>query len=487
MSKKTLSHQNKESSEVTVLQNIDLIDGVSGGIKRNMNIVVKEGSITDIGRNEEIFIPKNANILDYSKKIVIPGLIDSHLHLLQSGVDDFQKPYAERIFTKLKRNSFITLKSGVTTVRNMPGGSGYKILDFREKVKQGKVLGPRIIASGPALAPSYGYFSLKRFFPANRLIMGLFSRIFGAHGLAIDVDSQEEAVKAVKKLKKEGVDFIKTVTPGAHIPFIEKDIDFKDRLLNKGMKLETIEASMQPEVLQKIVEAAHREGLKVAAHNICWTDGFKQAIKAGVDSIEHTPLGLIDDETLELMESKGIYWVPTAYCHNNWTNFIENPEHYDNEDIKELIPEPFHSLGKKSLDKVRREIKSEEDHIWSRFYSEMQPFKETYFPNNFSNVLEREIKIVAAVDGGASGAGYVPHGQLYKELELFVEQGMDEFEALQTATKNAAELLGAEEYLGSIEVGKAGDFVILEGDPLENISNLKKVNTVIKDGAVVYN
>ncbi|MGH4121910.1 MAG: amidohydrolase family protein [Clostridium sp.] len=477
----------KGSSNILVLKGINLIDGLTDKIKVDVTIIVQDGIITDIGKESEVFIPQQAEVLYLSGKTVLPGLIDSHLHLSQSGVDDFVKPYAERMNTKLIRNAYLTLKSGVTTIRNMPGGSGNCVLKFGEKVKQGKVIGPRILASGPALVPSYGYFSLKRFFPSNPIIMFILSRGFGAHGLSIDVDSQKEAKEAVKKLKKYGVDFIKTVTPGAYIPFIEKDKEFKDELLKNGLKLEMIEASMKPEVLRTIVEEAHREGLKIAAHTISWPEDLKEAVKAGVDSIEHTPLGLMDDETFELMKSKSIYWVPTAYCFYNWSDFIDNPEQYNSEEIKEAIPEPFYTVGKKSLDKAREGIKSGKDSILSRFYAEIKPFKEKYFPINFRHALDKGIKIVAAVDAGASGASCVPHGQLHKELEIFVKHGMSEFEAILTATKNAAELLGLEKELGTIEVGKIGDFVVLNANPLSNISNIKSINCVIKEGTVVYN
>ncbi|MTI67992.1 MAG: amidohydrolase family protein [Firmicutes bacterium] len=178
--------------------------------------------------------------------------------------------------------------------------------------------------------------------------------------------------------------------------------------------------------------------------------------------------------------------VPTAYCFYNWTNLIDNPEQYDTPKLKELIPEPFHSLGKKSLQKVREGIKQGSDPIWSRFYSEIKPFKEEYFPVNFRRALEKGIKIVAAVDGGVSGAAYVPHGQLYKELELYVDNGMNEFQAIQTATKNPAELLGIEKEVGSVEVGKVGDLVVLDDNPLEIISNVKNINCVIKGGIIAY-
>ena len=117
----------------------------------------------------------------------------------------------------------------------------------------------------------------------------------------------------------------------------------------------------------------------------------------------------------------------------------------------------------------------------------MQPYQEEYFPENFRRARAKGVKIVAAVDGGAGGAGFVPHGQLYKELELFVEQGMSEFQAIQTATKNAAELIGRENDLGSIETGKIGDFVVLNDNPLDDISNLENINCVIKEGVIVYN
>jgi imidazolonepropionase-like amidohydrolase len=471
---------------VLVLQNIDLIDCLRDEVQKDRTIIIDNGVISLIGKSNEIKIPKDVELLNLEGKTVIAGLIDAHLHLSQSGADDFVKPYAESMTKKLKRNAFLTLKSGVTTVRSMPGGSVNTMYKFRDKVNQRKILGPRILTSGPALVPSYGYFSLKRFFPPNALAISILSRIFGAHGLSIDVDTQEEAKKMVDKVHSDGVDFIKSITPGAHIPFIEKDESLTNELLDKGVKLEVIVASMKPEVLKTIVDEGHKKGLKVATHTVCWPDGLKEAVIAGVDSIEHTPLGLIDDETFDIMKEKNTFWVPTAYCFYNWSDLIDNPEHYNTDEIKELIPEPFHSIGKKSLDKVREGIITKSDPIWTRFYAEIKPFKEHYFPLNFKRAMEKGIKIVGAVDAGAAGASCVPHGHLYKELEIFVNHGMSEFEAIQSVTKNAAELLGLENEIGTIEQGKIADLVILDENPISNISNINRINRVIKQGEIVY-
>ena len=194
----------------------------------------------------------------------------------------------------------------------------------------------------------------------------------------------------------------------------------------------------------------------------------------------------MDDETFEAMRDNHVYWVPTAFTFYNWCDYMDNPEAYNQPEIKELVPEPFHTLGRKSLDKVREGIRQGNNPMWKRFYDEMDRFKKEYFPYNLRQAREKKVKIVAAVDAGASGAGYVPHGLLYKELELFVDQGMNEYEAIRTATLNAAELIGMDKELGSIEVGKRCDLVVLEDSPIDDIANLRDIRYVIKDGSVVY-
>jgi imidazolonepropionase-like amidohydrolase len=470
---------------ILALSGVGLIDGINKDLQTDMTIIIHNGRITEIGKKDDISIPVNAKVMNLSGKVVMPGMIDSHLHLTQSGVDDYMKPFSERMTIKLKRNAYLNLKSGVTTVRNMPGGGGDCVLKFRDNIEEGKVLGPRILTCGPALSASFGYFSLKMFIPVNDFMRAIISHVMGANGLSIDVDTEEEARETVRKLKEKGVDFIKTVSPGANMPYVEREPEFREEALRLGVKPETIDASMKPEILEAIVQEAHKEGLKVVVHNICWPEGFKKAVIAGADSMEHVPFGILDDETFEKMKENDVFWTPTVYSYYNWKNLIDHPDEYDKPEIKELIPEPFHTLGKRTLAKVREGINNGTNPFWTRFYNEVDRIKEEYFPANLKIAREYGIKIAAGVDAGASGAGYVPHGLLYKELELFVHFGMDEFEAIQTATINGAELLGMSKDLGSIEIGKIGDIIVLDANPLENISNLESIHCVIKEGEKV--
>ena len=482
----TTPSTNKYSEATLVITGINIVDVLEKTVHVNSIIICRNGKIVKIGSHESITIPENAEVLELKDRYIIPGLIDAHVHLAHPGVDDYGRINVESMTKKYVRHSHLTLKSGVTTIRNMPGSFGYSILKFRDQVNKGKYIGPRIIASGPALTIPYGYFSIKRFIPAPPVLLSLLSIVFGAHGLSIDIDKPQDVKEIVQKLKKTGVDFIKTITPGAYLSLIENDSESRDFYIKRKVDPRLLDASMAPEILEEIVKCAHDEGLKVSAHSICLPEGIKQAVQAGVDSIEHTPLGLIDEVTFKQMKETGVYWVPTVYCFKHWADLIEYPELFNGQEMKEAIPQPYHSMGKKALEKQREAIRSGAEPNWAKFYAQMPVLLQKYFPVNFENAMKHGVKIVAGVDAGMGGAGFVPHGFLYKELEIFVKHGMDEYEALRTATINAAELLGLADELGSISLGKNADFVVLHANPLKNISDLQQIEYVLKDGKIVY-
>lgn len=142
---------------VLVITGANVVDVLNRKIHEDNTIICRDGKISEIGLSSSISIPKDAKVVKLTGQYIIPGLIDSHVHLAHPGVDDYGRLSTESITSKYKRNSYLTLKSGVTTIRNMPGSFGYSIMKFRDKVNNGIYVGPRIFASGPALAVPYGY------------------------------------------------------------------------------------------------------------------------------------------------------------------------------------------------------------------------------------------------------------------------------------------------------------------------------------------
>lgn len=465
-----------------VLKNVNIIDIVNSTILINYSIMCSGGRIIKVEKSLDMNVPENAKILDLKGKYVIPGLIDAHVHLSLPGIDDYTGTHFKSMSKRFIRNSYLTICSGVTTVREMPGDV-YGALKIRNKINNGKIIGPRILVSSPALSVPYGYFSLKRFIPAPPVIVTLIKNILGIKGVSIDIENKNQISNIVEKIKKQDFDFIKTVTPGT-----EKDgLKLNNDTTQKGNDTEKSDKGMPADILKSISDNAHKNNLKVSAHNICLPDGFSQAVMAGIDSIEHTPLGIINDKTFNFMSKKGTYWVPTSFAFINWKQFVDNPNTYDNDKIKNAVSEPYYSKGKKILTSIHNKINSKTaDPLWLYFYKQMECYQSEYLPINLSNAINHNIKIVAGTDAGAGGAGYVPHGFFYKELETLNKYGMNEYQVLKAATINAAELLGMEKDIGSIETGKFADMVVLNDNPISNISNITSIAYVIKENRILY-
>lgn len=459
--------------EVMVLNKINIVDVIKSTIHYNYTIICADGKIIEMGESSNIDIPEDAKVLDLEGKYVIPGLIDAHVHLSLPGVDDYSGTNFKSTYKKYKRHAYLTIQSGVTTVREMPGDA-YGMLKFRKKINKGKIIGPRILVSSPALAAPFGYFSLKRFINAPDIIVKIIRVFLGIKGVSVDVENENEVSLRIEKFKKDGFDFIKTTTTGK-----EEDA------------LRTKEASsvgnMQAETLRAIAIKAHEKGMRVAAHNICLPDGFKKAVEAGVDSIEHTPLGLVEYETFLNMREKEIFWVPTTFAFLNWRQLVEKPALYDEEQFKSAVYEPYHSHGKKALTFIHQQLEEgSANPLWKYFYEEMQNYIDCYLPQNIKNAINNKVKIVAGTDAGAGGAGYVPHGFLYKELETLNLNGMNTYDVLRAATINAAHLLDLAHQIGSIERNKLADMVVLCANPIENLSSIRDIVYVIKEGKIVY-
>ncbi len=463
------------------LVDVLIVDVIKDNVFAHQSILINDGIIHMIKDAKTFSVPNDYKVIECRGCTVIPGLIDAHVHLLQSGVDDFLKPYKESFNKKLNRHLMQNLKAGITTVRNMPGGQGDKVYAIRDDINLNNRIAPRIITSGPALSAPHGYFSTKMFFPFLKPVHDVLKRVYKVTSLSVDVDTPKEAINAVDDLKSRGVDFIKTTTTGAFMPYADDQKMF-DYLTKKGMKPAVMHAHMKDDVLKAIVKRAHEQGLKVAAHSIYHVSDFKRGVEIGIDSLEHTPFGIIDDATFDLMKAQKIYWVPTAYAPVNYLQMLDDENHYDH--MMKALPKAFFKLGKQSIERIKKQLNAG-DELQNKMIEDIRTLVKTYIPTNIKRAMEKGVTMVAAVDAGASGAGYVPHGMLHRELSLYQSYGMSALDALKTATINAAHLLGLQNDIGSIEVGKKADLVICRENPTEDIDHLNTIQYVMKGGALV--
>jgi len=396
---------------VTYVKAGHMVDVIDGRMRSDQVIVIKGERIERVGAR--IQIPAGAKVIDLGEATVLPGLIDMHVHL--TGDPDAQG-YGN-LAASVPRNALFgaangrrTLNAGFTTVRNV-GAGGYADIALRDAINNGDVPGPRMRASGPALGITGGHCD-------NNLLPPRFHA--GGDGVA---DGPWEIRKKVRENFKYGADVTKFCATGG--------------VLSKGDSVGGQQYTL--EEMLAIVEESHQHGRKVAAH-AHGADGIRAAIRAGVDSVEHS--SLIDDEGIRMARDAGTFLVMDIY---NDTYILEMGE------AAGFLPE--------SLEKERMIGQAQRD--------------------NFRKAHEAGVRMAFGTD-----AGVYPHGMNGKQFAYMVEYGMTPMEAIQAATVNAAELLGWPGDVGAIEAGAYADLIAVRGNPLEDIRELEDVRFVMKGGEV---
>ena len=402
----------KAVAEVTAIKAGWLADVESGNMLSKQVILIEDGRVKAVG--SDLAIPASAKVIDLSKQTVLPGLIDCHTHLVGSADPDpiveLQKTSAQRAFESIP-NARKTLEAGFTTVRDVGCYRALVDLALRDAINRGDVVGPRMFAAGAYITISKGGGALTGQAPDLTLPWDLH---FG------EADDPWTIRKKIRELAHYGVDQIKMIATGA--------------VLTHGSNPSAVEFT--PEEMQAAVDEAGKFGLKVAAHAHA-TKGIKDAIRAGVASIEHGTM--LDDEGIELMKQKGTYLVADIYDDDYIMGQKDTPK-----DFKE---------HESNLGRIQRE--------------------------NFSKAVKAGVKVAYGTD-----AGVYPHGWNGKQFAYMVKYGLTPMQAIQSATIWAADLLGKKELLGSISPGKYADLIAVEGDPLNNIRLLEQVKFVMKDGKI---
>ena len=407
-------------AETTVIHAGRLLDVPGKAPRGPSTVIVENGRIL---RVEDGFAaaPAAVQVVDLKDKFVLPGLIDSHVHLDSDAggnaalVEDLTDGVPVKTLRSLA-NARKTLLAGFTTVRNLGDGSG-ATMALRDAAARGEIDSPRIVDAGRSISTTSGHMDA-----TLSLAEGLHSAI-GQENLC---DGPEACRRAVRLQVRRGADVIKIATTGG-----------VNSRIGVGLG-----AQMFDDEAKAIVEAAHLYGKKVAVH-AHGADGINLALRAGAASIEHGTL--LDDESIRLFKKNGAYLVPTLSTVNGY--------------VERLAADP-NAYSPEVLPKIRYRI--------------------SITGNNVRKAYPAGVKIAFGTDAGVS-----KHGRNADEFEAMVKYGMTPADAIKAATVNAADLLGVASEAGSIEAGKRADIIAVAGDPLRDVTVLKDVAFVMKDGRVV--
>ncbi|HEY2553657.1 MAG TPA: amidohydrolase family protein [Candidatus Cybelea sp.] len=374
-----------------------LYDGTLEPPKQNVDLVIENGRVAELRAA--------GGERDLEAASVTPGLVNAHAHLEGSGEPDLmgmiKATTPNQRLLRAVENARKSIKAGVTTIRDV-GSSNRIAADVRDAIEEGRVPGPRMRASGAVLCMT------------------------GGHGWPIGraVDSPWDARKAVREQMWEGADCIKLIATGG--------------VLTKGAVPGN--AQLTSDELAAAVDEAHRHGLRAAAHAI-GTEGIKNALRAGIDSIEHG--SLLDDEAIELFKQRTVFLVPTLSAPTCILANIERGEQ------PKFVVDKARSVNEAMLANIRR-------------------------------AYEGGVRIAGGSDAGTP---YNYHENYALEVELMWSLlGMTAQQALHAATSVAAELVGL--HKGILAVGEPADLLLLRGDAGADVRVLREPQLVLKNGLI---
>ena len=407
---------------VTLVQAGHLLDRPGHAQRGASTLVIRDGKVAEV-LDGHVGVERyaGATIVNLRDRFVLPGLIDSHVHLTsdRAGIEGQLAGVTDSVAAsayEAQVNAGKTLQAGFTTVRNLGDGNGVT-LALRDAIARGWVQGPRIIDAGMPISATSGHMDGR---------LGYADWVQHGVPTANLCDGPESCRKAVRVQIGRGVDVIKIATTGG-----------VNSVVGAG-----VGKQMFDDEAKSLIEAAHLYGKKVAVH-AHGASGINLALAAGADSIEHGTL--LDEEGVKLFLKSGAYYVPTLSTINGYKERIANN------------PDAYPAAVRAKID-------------W-RIGITGKALRQAH---------GRGIRIAFGTDAGVS-----KHGRNADEFELMVQFGMTPAEAIKSATVNAADLLGISAVAGTLEAGKSADLIAVAADPLADVAALKKVDFVMKSGQVV--
>ena len=449
----------QSTAAITLVKAGRLLDPRTGNVLTPAAVLIEGNRIKEVGSPSQIKAPSSAKLIDLGNATLLPGLIDSHTHLMVDPIYPAEVERARRynggfasdlllaiIESPSKRvlmgaqSAREDLESGITAVRNL-GHSGIDgDTELRDAINAGRLPGPRILASGRKLITRGSYVQSLNPALADAILEQEFLLIEGA----------DRARLAVRQNEFQGVDLIK-VTADPNLTVAE---------------------------LAAVIEEAHRAHLKVAVHAVDKTS-IQTAIDAGADSIEHG--NEITDLQLKQVRDKGIFFdfTPTAYG-SFFTRIFEGTI------AMSLIMRP-ERLGSDERTRQRYQEMIRVLQSGATFADAADEREDQKYNSLVQHVLKSGVKFAAGSDMGWYFPGKTRGQASISRFPILHQAGMPSLDVIRAITTNAAEMLGWQDRIGAIEPGKFADLVAVAGDPVADISELERVRFVMKGGEVIRN
>lgn len=426
-------------AETLALVGGTLIDGTGRAPIERSVLLIEGGKIRVVGQIGTVAVPKNARRIDTTDRTVLPGLINVHVHLSSAGHNDYSRWDKEFPEPRIRREILpaaakALLASGVTTALDLGGDLG-DLLWFREQVSSGKAAGPHLLIVGPFLCTPRRQFS---------------GSIHSGDKYWI-VSGPEDGRAKVRELAGRGVDAIKLWDDQFTVPELEA-----------------------------IISEAHTHGLRVAAH-LLTLEGIQNAMAGGMgegDTLEHIGAGpgmRYPDELVQRLAERKIYASPTIIAFEGLRQIVANPAVLDDPDGRSMLPRPIYQDILDSL----RNADPKQNPIYHYVFE--------LGPDRASKLRQLHDAGVTFVLGSDSGSRANPHHMTeWREMVLLHEQaGLTNMEVIEAATRVAAQALRRADRVGTLEVGKAGDVVVVDGNPLVHMADMQRVVNVIQGGVPV--
>ncbi len=455
-------------SEDFLLSNVRIWDARSGSTQDGKSVVVKNGRIGTVSDAPPTGF--TGRVIESAGKTLIPGLIDSHVHMFYDGGPElFKNPSAllKRFYVETKglteyspqivRRGLLKLKSGTTSMRIL--GDGYYSLKYRDALKNWDIVGPRVFTAGVHVNGPNGY------------ITGGFGQILDEDErgrIAVELTSFEEIATKMESHIGTGIDVVKIATTHSVMGFGDAKPDVPE------------------EWVREIVRIAHRHGLKVTTHS-AGEKGDWAAIRGGVDGIEHlvTVPRELSDEMISEIKARGIVVCPTlsasAY---DLTNMFDNTEMVvDDPEIIANVPagirkDLYLTVWVMKLPGVLRFATKE-----PKAFEKLQHWHRQAVANT-AKLYQAGVELIFGTDMPFTMGNF--WHSVMNEVRALKLAGVSNSDILKMATINAAEALGVEDSIGTIEEGKIADLVLINGNPLQDIEALRNVEMVVKEGRIVY-